>query len=101
MKKTSKVISLRKKRFEKKCKKVTRNNKYLLLFVGVPMIICSTLAIDNYFVRLKLEKKGIEYNPYVNVDFNYINEQSKEYQYKDIKEYYSYRDKIKNYMDSK
>lgn len=97
MKKTSKVISLRQRKIEKRYKNIIDKKNLLILFLGVPILISSILVIDNYFVKIKLEKKGVEYNPYANVNLNYINE-AESTTYKDIKRYYMYKDKIKDYM---
>lgn len=101
MEKSSKVISFRKKKFEKKCKVLIKNKNYIILFLGIPLIISSLLTIDNYFVKLKMDRQGIKYEANSNTNLDYIMDETNENQYNDIKRYYVYKDKAEKFFDEK
>lgn len=68
----NKVVSLKKRRRKKKFKKVLEKKNYFFIFLGIPLIVSVALTVDNYYVRRYKLKNNLEYNPYMNVDIDYI-----------------------------
>lgn len=100
-KKTTNVISLRKRKLEKKYRTLIKNKKYIFLFVGTPILLSAMLTIDKYFVVKSLESKGMEYNPYVYINTDYIANETQDNQYVDIKEYYRHKEKVEDFFEEK
>lgn len=101
MKKSLNVVSLKKKRFEKKYSILIKNNKYLIIFVGIPILITSLIIIDREILKDNFQSRGIKYNPSININRNYIINESKENEFLDIKEYYVYKEKFKDYIEER
>lgn len=100
-KKTTNVISFRRRKLEKKYRALIKNKKYIFLFVGIPILLSTVLSIDKYFVVTSLESKGMEYNPYVYINTDYIANETQDNQYVDIKEYYRHKQKVEDFFEEK
>ena len=85
MKNTTNVISLRKKKFNKKYGKVYKYKKYFLIIMVVPVILTCMFMFDRMVTNLILSKSGIDYNQYYETKIeNAIDEEFRENYKKDL-----------------
>lgn len=101
MNKSSKIIYFKRKKMEIKYKKVLKKRKYIVLFLGIPVMMSSIYMIDNSIIRYNYYSKGIEYKPYYETYKDKILNESDENEYLDLKKYYNFKYDFKEYIDER
>ncbi|MCR8744843.1 hypothetical protein [Romboutsia lituseburensis] len=99
MKNASNVISFRKRKLEKKYGKIIKKNKYLFIFIVIPIVVACFIMIDRWIIKTKLASQEIGYVPYHEKYKNYILNDSEEGKFKELKEFYKTQDKIETYIE--
>lgn len=99
--KSSNVISLRQRKFKKRYGKFLNKKKYLFIFAGIPVLIASVVMIDREVTKYNLASRNIEYKPYYETHKEYILNESKEGEFKELKQYYQKEEKFENYIQER